>query len=117
MKIILRESIQRRSVLRAEAQISGGIDEDDEAEEELYMHESLELHFVLSEVLGSLFKSHGPIFYSTYLNSWHEIVLELSQLHCLKEDQQFALYIACDVIEYGKRMGSQSKLSPLHNHR
>eukprot|EP01035_Chromulina_nebulosa_P018242 gene18242-23915_t len=57
--ILLRDSIQKRGLLRAEAQISGGADEDDIADELILMSESLELHFNISEVIGMILRSHG----------------------------------------------------------
>jgi hypothetical protein len=54
-KVVFRDSIQRRAVLRAEAAVSSsdGRDEDDAADEQLFMQESLELHYNVAELIGT----------------------------------------------------------------
>lgn len=87
-------------MIRAEAQISGGADEDDAVDEELFLQESLELHFNISEVIGSILRTHGSDYLATYMNQWNEIITDLSRPYCIKEDRQFSLYVVSDVVEY-----------------
>lgn len=101
LRLLLKESIQRRGILRAEAQLSGAVDEDDEAEEEVFMSESLELHFNISEVAGMMIRGRGHLYFPVYESHWHEIIVSMIQLHCSKHDQQFGMYILCDVVEFG----------------
>ena len=87
--------------MRAEAQLTGIVDEDDEADEQIFMSESLELYYNISEVIGSMLRAHGSDYLSIYQSSLHSIINDMYQPYCLKEDQQFALYIISDVIEFG----------------
>lgn len=93
--------MQRRAVLRAEAQVAGGADEDDIDDEKAFMAESMELHFNLSEIIGAIFRTHGESYFPVYLRSMHESVMEMSNAHCLNEDRRFAFYIMSDVLEFG----------------
>jgi hypothetical protein len=118
-KVLLMQSLQRRSVLRAEAIINQGddvsspVDEDDQAEEEAFMQESFELHYNLAEVLSMIVLSHGEAFYPIYMNHYHQIIYELAQPHCLREDQQFGLFIICDMIEFGLPIASAASFLSL----
>jgi hypothetical protein len=100
-RAVLRDSFQRRAVLRAEAQVSGQRDEGDADDELAFMEESRELHINIAEVIGTLFKTHGALYFPVYLELWQEIIHNASQLHCLREDRHFSLYVISDVIEYG----------------
>jgi importin-5 len=99
--IVLRDSLQRRAVLRAEAQVTGTVDDDDIADEEMFQFESMELHFNLAELLGIIFRTHGVLFLEIYQEVWHEAVCTMAHLHCLKEDRQFAYFVISDVMEFG----------------
>ncbi len=103
VKGILRDSLQRRAVLHAEAQVNGGgvQDEDDLDQEQQFFQESLELHFNISEVLNSLFQTHGSSFYPIYMREWHEMISNLSHPFCLAEDRRFSFLVISDVIQYG----------------
>lgn len=101
VKILLRESIQKRSIFYAEKKLLQDVDEDDLEDESCVLQESLELHFNISEVIGALLQSHGEVFFNVYLSTWHEMISELMLPHALKEDQQIAYYIISDVIENG----------------
>jgi hypothetical protein len=104
VKSILRDSLQRRAVLHAEAQVNGGAaaqDEDDLDQEQQFFQESLELHFNISEVLNALFQTHGSSFYPIYIREWHDMITNLSHPFCLPEDRRFAFLVISDVIQYG----------------
>eukprot|EP01041_Mallomonas_annulata_P004290 gene4290-8528_t len=107
---LLRESLQRRAVLRAEAQVSGELDDDDAADEDMFMSESLELHYNISELIGILLRTHSDVYMSIYsngdgsggtTNGWHECISNMSHSYCLKQDRQFSLFVISDVIEFG----------------
>ena len=100
-KLVLRDSFQRRAVLRAEANVSGQRDDDDMDDERAFMEESLELHTNVAELVGALFRVHGAEFFPVYMEIWHEVIHNACQPFCLKEDQQFAFYVISDVIEFG----------------
>ncbi len=100
-KVVLRDSLQRRAVLRAEAQTSGEPDEDDVSDERLFMQESMELHYNISDLIGAIFRTHGTQFLPVYLDQWHEMMCNLSHAYCLKEDRQFAFFVVSDVVEFG----------------
>ncbi len=53
--VVLRDSLQRRAVLRAEAQVAGDPDDEDVSDEQMFMQESMELHYNISGELSSLF--------------------------------------------------------------
>lgn len=99
--IILRDSLQRRAVLRAEAQVTGHVDDDDIADEAIFQHESMELHFNIAELLGIILRTHGILFMEVFQEIWHDAVCTMAHLHCLKEDRQFAYFVISDVIEFG----------------
>lgn len=100
--LVLRDSLQRRAILRAEAQVSGGgVDEDDMGDEEMFQQNCMELHFNLAELIGTVFKTHGSDFMVVYRQVWHETVVEMVHVNCLKEDRQFGYFIISDVIEFG----------------
>lgn len=100
--LVLRDSLQRRAILRAEAQVSGGVvDEDDMGDEEMFQQNCMELHFNLAELIGTVFKTHGSDFMSVYRQIWHDTVVQMVHVNCLKEDRQFGFFIISDVIEFG----------------
>mgnify|MGYP003385503006 CR=1 FL=1 len=100
--LVLRDSLQRRAILRAEAQVSGGgVDEDDVGDEEMFQQNCMELHFNLAELIGTVFKTHGSDFMVVYRQIWHETVVQMVHVNCLKEDRQFGYFIISDVIEFG----------------
>ena len=99
--VVLRDSLQRRAVLRAEAQVSGNVDEDDAEDEENFQRESMELHFNIAELLGTIFRTHGALFLGVYQEMWHQATCTMAHKNCLKEDRQFAYFIMSDVIEFG----------------
>jgi hypothetical protein len=98
---ILRNSLQRRAVLRAEAAVSGAVDEDDADDELMMMGESMELHFNVSELIGAVFRTHGDSFFAVFQTAMHDVILEMSHCHCLREDRQFSFYVISDVVEFG----------------
>ena len=96
----MRNSIQSRAVLRAQLQV-GGRDEDDDEEEEECARHSLEMHTLVSDVVGAVLATHGLRFMPVYLEQWHDVVLELAQPHCLAEDRTVAVSLICDVVSHG----------------
>lgn len=100
--VVLRDSLQRRAMLRAEAQVSaGGVDDDDMADEELFQQNCMELHYNIAELIGVIFKTHGHDFMSVFKQIWHETTMQMVHQNCLKEDRQFGYFIISDVIEFG----------------
>ena len=117
-KVILRDSLQRRAMLRAQAQVASGHvsgeehvngnnndnefgDDEDVADEALFMSDSMELHFNVAEVIGAILRTHGETFLTCYMSQWHEMILSMTHDYCLREDKQFAFFIISDVIEFG----------------
>ena len=103
-KVVLRDSLQRRAVLRAEAACGGGGaggDDDDAADEMMFMQDSMELHYNVAELIGAILRTHGDSFMPVYLEQWHETMTEMSHPYCLKEDRNIAFFIVSDVIEFG----------------
>lgn len=106
MNIVLQDSLQRRAVLQAEAQMEkvvGGDygDEDDQVDHAQFMEESGELHYNLSDVLCAMFRTQGSAFFAPFRDVWHEGISNMCRSFCLAEDQQFAGSVICDVVEYG----------------
>jgi hypothetical protein len=90
--------------LRAEAAISSGKegnDDDDDDDEARLLEESRDLHFNIVYLLEMLFRTHGNTFLPVYIKEYNQIITDLSQDHCLKEDRQFAFAVICDVVEHG----------------
>jgi len=110
-KSVLKESLQRRAVLRAEAQVSGGADEEDEADERDFMHETVELHHNIGEVIGAMLRTHSTAFMPCYMEHWHSLLENLTAPHCLKEDRQFSFSTICDVYEFGLCSASEQDAS------
>lgn len=100
-KASLRDSIQRRAILRAEAQVYGDNDEYDKAEEDIFMKDSMELHYNIAELFEMLFKTHGATVIPVYKEELHELVIEMSNPVCIKEDKQFSFYIIGSILEFG----------------
>ena len=107
-KVVLRDSLQRRAVLRAEAACgagagagSAGRDDDDAADETMFMQDSMELHYNVAELIGAILRTHGDAFMPVYLEHWHETMTEMSHPYCLKEDRNIAFFVISDVIEFG----------------
>lgn len=98
---VLQDSIQRRAILKAEAQVVGVTDEDDEQDEEFFLTESMELHYNIAELVGALFRTHGSDYLPVYMERWHDMLHHMSNSQCLKEDRQFSFFIISDVIEFG----------------
>jgi hypothetical protein len=98
---VLQDSIQRRAILKAEAQVLGVTDEDDEQDEEFFLTESMELHYNIAELVGALFRTHGSDYLPVYMERWHDMLHHMSNSQCLKEDRQFSFCIISDVIEFG----------------
>eukprot|EP01039_Chlorochromonas_danica_P008503 gene8503-9373_t len=120
IKTVLRDALQRRAVLKAEIQLDtlspgynnneqgDGNDGDgnddgvieDIKEEELLAAQNVELNYHISEILSALFQTHAFLFYSIYRQYWHELIVNLSHLYCVKEDRRLAMLITCDVLQY-----------------
>jgi hypothetical protein len=81
--------------------LSGEVDEDDADDEKLFMAESMELHYNISEIIGIVTKTHGHLFYPIFHTHLHSVIIEMSNVHCLKVDRNFAFYVVCDIIEFG----------------
>lgn len=98
--ICFNESIQRRAVRSAEAQTDEDYDEEEEERDAMMGAEEEELQFNLSEVLGSIFKTHGEAFIPVFSELWMEKIVQLSQPQCIATDRKFAAYVICDLLEY-----------------
>jgi hypothetical protein len=99
---VLRDSMQRRAVMRAEARVSGpGLEEEDVEDEALFMSSSLELHFNISELISAVMRTHGAIYMPVFTAHWQEAVEAMLHPNCLREDRQFAVFLICDMLEYG----------------
>lgn len=99
--IVIRDCLHKRAMLRAEAQLSGGADENDTADENMFLLESMEMQYNVAEVIGELFRSHGDQYFALYMAHWHQIIDTMTAAHCLKEDRRFAFFVISDVIEFG----------------
>ena len=99
--IVLRDCLQKRAMLRAEAQLSGGADEHDAEDECMFLQESMEMLYNVAEVIGEIFRTHGNLYFELYSATWHPVVEAMTAAHCLKEDRQFAFFMISDVIEFG----------------
>lgn len=95
----LRDSLQRRAVMRAEAQVHGQ-DADDDDDEQDFMAFTLEMHYNVCELVGSMLYTHASLFAQVYLEEWHPIALNLVHPHCLKEDRVIACMLLADVFHY-----------------
>ena len=95
----LRDSLQRRAVMRAEAQVHGK-DADDDDDEQDFMAFTLEMHYNVCELVGSMLYTHASLFAQIYLEEWHPIALNLVHPHCLKEDRVIACMLLADVLHY-----------------
>lgn len=108
----LRDSIQGRALLRAQLQL-GDRDEDDDEEEQECARHSLEMHTLVSDVVGAVLATHGPRFMPVYQEQWHAVVLELAQPHCLAEDRTVAMSLVCDVVLHGLEAGDAAGAAAL----
>lgn len=108
-RLVLKDSLQRRAVMRAEARVSGGVEEEDVEDETIFMSASTELHFNISELLGMVLRTHGADYLPVFMSVWQEAVHTMAHPNCLKEDRQFAFFIICDVIEFGIQEPAQAK--------
>ena len=108
VKIVLRDSIQRRAVLRAEAQLGGCRDDDDADDERAFLEESMELHLNVAEVLGMLMRTHSSSYFSAFVEEWREMTLEMARDICLLEDRKFALFVICDALEFAPHSANAS---------
>lgn len=61
----------------------------------------MELQYILAELLGTIFRSHGSDYFPIFMKDYGDIIHDLCQSYCIKEDRQFSLYIICDIIEFG----------------
>lgn len=122
LKSILRESLQRRAVLKAEKQLEEREEshqppqtkasddihnkdtfevEDVFNEEEMFFQQSLELHYNISEVINILFQTHSLSYLPIYYQEFHELIINFTNFFCLREDQRFAFLMISDVVEFG----------------
>ena len=96
----LAESIQRRAVARAEAQTDEDYDQEQADQDAMRGKEEEELQFNISEVLGSILKTHGGRFLPAMTEDWLPRMAELSHEACLIADRKLAAFIFCDVLEF-----------------
>ena len=99
--IVIRDCLQKRAMMRAEAQLTGGADENDAEDENMLLAASMEMQYNVAEVLGELFRTHGPLYFDLFMQHWHHVIETMTANHCLKEDRQFAFFVISDVIEFG----------------
>jgi len=100
-QIILRDSMQRRAVLRAEAAVSGEADDADQDDERKLHDDNSGIYSSLVDLLGTILRTHSDIFVSIYKDNWVEIVEGMLHKHCLLEDQLFAIGVTNFFLEYG----------------
>jgi hypothetical protein len=81
--------------------VTGAVDDDDIADEQIFQQECMELHFNIYELLGVIFRTHGPLFLPVFEEVWHGAVVTMAHQNCLKEDRQFAFFVMSDVVEFG----------------
>jgi len=100
-QIVLQESMQRRAVLRAEAAVSGGVDDADEDDERKLQADNSGIYSHIAELVRTLLLTHRAIFVSIYLDQWVEIVQGMLHKYCLLEDQLFAISMTDAFLEFG----------------
>jgi hypothetical protein len=112
MQNILRDSIQRRAVCRAEASISqtdtkdvndDDVDGDNKDDETRIITERRELHFHISELIKIVITTHNRTFASLYIDLWHPMLYGMLHEYCLDEDKEFAIDIIYHMMEFGFR--------------
>jgi hypothetical protein len=116
---LLRESLQRRAVARAESQVGvdpgAPVSEEDALEDAQLAELSKELHFNIAELVGELFKAHGPDYFPIYRAHWHESVLTMGHVLSLKEDRLFAALILAEALEFGVACDDAPRTNPNPN--
>ena len=110
LQIVLRDSIQRRAILRAETQVNGDRDEDDIDDEKELLTTSLELCYNIGELMGALLRTHSYEYTKVFLSHWHEMIMNMVHVQCIKEDRQFACFVISDVIEFGFHMADDKQI-------
>ena len=69
-------------------------------DEAAFMSESLELHYNIAELLGTILRTHCFAFLPIFRRDWDELMLSMTHEYCLREDRQFGYFIISDLIEY-----------------
>lgn len=47
-----------------------------------------------------MFITHTSACWTVYQQEWHDLIVTLSHVYCLKEDRRFAFLITCDIIQF-----------------
>ena len=108
MLIVLRDSIQRRAVLRAEAVVSGGADEDDQDDDRNLSYDNSQIYSHINDLISMILRTHSTMFALVYLDDWAEMIDGMLHEHCLPEDQTFAASLTYDFINFGFWQASES---------
>jgi len=112
-QIVLRDSMQRRAVLRAEAAVSGGADDGDQDDERKLRDENSGIYSHVTDLLGTMLRSHSALFAPIYVECWVEMVDGMLHKHCLLEDQLFAIGVTDLFLEFGFSGGASGLSSYL----
>ena len=87
LRLVLNESIQRRAVLKAEAQVSGDFNDEDEEDQGEQLMENLEIYFNVGELLTSLMQTQKENTIVPFESVFYELVCSMSHPYCLMEDR------------------------------
>jgi len=101
IEIVIGNAIQRRAVLKAEAQVIGDVDEEDEEDEKLLTTDNLEIYFNISELLCSIFRSHGESFLPHFERASYSRLKTMAHPYCLVDDRNYSLSVIGDLLNYG----------------
>lgn len=104
---VMRDSVQRRAVLRGELQLEEDADEDDLEAHAAGQELEAEVMFNISELLSMLMLTHRDAYMEVYPKLIHDKVMEMGSEFCLATDRRIAAFVADDVLEHGGALGSQ----------
>ena len=89
LRLVLNESIQRRAVLKAEGQVSGDFNDEDEEDQGEQLVENLEIYFNIGELLTSLMQTQKENTIAPFESVFYELVCSMSHPYCLMEDRYY----------------------------
>ena len=89
LRLVLNESIQRRAVLKAEGQVSGDFNDEDEEDQGEQLVENLEIYFNIGELLTSLMQTQKENTIVPFESVFYELVCSMSHPYCLMEDRYY----------------------------
>lgn len=105
IEITLRNAVQRRAVLKAQAQVTGEADEEDDEDEKIMAIDNVELFFNVSELISALFRSHGENFLPHFDKLLYSRVKTMAHPYCLIDDRIFSITVIGDLITFGIESG------------